>query len=145
MKKERQSLILSLIAENEIETQEELQQLLRERGYEVTQATISRDINELKIKKDNSDGGYSCYSVSSKHNPIQYNNIISQAVVEMDYAQNIVCIKCHSGLANAACAVLDSMALNFIVGTIAGDDTIFVLVRSEKHAVQLIEELKKML
>lgn len=145
MKKKRQAEILRIISTNEVETQEMLLSLLRERGYEVTQATVSRDINELNIEKTVSSNGVNCYAKAEKVHSVRFHNIISEAVVSIDFAMNIVSIKCHSGLANAACAGLDMMNLSYVVGTIAGDDTIFVLTRTESDARMLARHLKEML
>ena len=145
MKKKRQAEILRIISTNEVETQEMLLSLLRERGYEVTQATVSRDINELNIEKSVSANGVNCYAKAEKVHSVRFHNIISEAVVGIDFAMNIVSIKCHSGLANAACAGLDMMNLSYVVGTIAGDDTIFVLTRTESDARMLSRHLKEML
>ena len=145
MKKKRQAEILRIISTNEVETQEMLLSLLRERGYEVTQATVSRDINELNIEKTVSANGVNCYAKAEKVHSVRFHNIISEAVVSIDFAMNIVSIKCHSGLANAACAGLDMMNLSYVVGTIAGDDTIFVLTRTESDARMLSRHLKEML
>ena len=145
MKKKRQSEILTIIKEFEVENQDTLQSILRERGFDVTQATISRDINELHLEKSLNENGVNCYCKAHKVNSAQFSTIFQQAVVSIDYAMNTVCVKCHSGLANAACATFDLMNLDYVVGTIAGDDTIFILVRTEKDAKDLTEKLKKML
>lgn len=144
-KKRRQAALLTIIMENEVETQQELQILLKQAGFRVTQATISRDMQELKINKGLSENGVNCYCSHAMGKSPVYNSIFAQAVVSLDYAMNTVVIKCRAGLANAACAVLDEQQFGFVVGTIAGDDTIFVLTRTENHAVQLIEQLKKMM
>ncbi len=144
-KKQRHAALLSIIVENEVETQQELQILLKQAGFKVTQATISRDMQELKINKGLSENGVNCYYSPAMSKSPAYNNLFAQAVVSMDYAMNTVVIKCRAGLANAACAVLDEQKFGFVVGTIAGDDTVFALTRSENHAVQLIEHLKKMI
>ena len=145
MKKKRQAEILTIIKEFEVENQDTLQSILRERGFDVTQATISRDINELHLQKSFNENGVNCYCKAHKVNSAQFSTIFQQAVVSIDYAMNTVCVKCHSGLANAACATFDLMNLDYVVGTIAGDDTIFILVRTEKDAKDLTEKLKKML
>ena len=145
MKKKRQAERLRIISTNEVETQEMLLSLLRERGYEVTPATVSRDINELNIEKSVSANGVNCYAKAEKVHSVRFHNIISEAVVSIDFAMNIVSIKCHSGLANAACAGLDMMNLSYVIGTIAGDDTIFVLTRTESDARMLARHLKEML
>lgn len=144
-KKQRQAAILSIIMENEVETQQELQIRLKQAGFRVTQATVSRDIRELKITKGMSENGINCYYSGAAGSSAKYNSLFAQSVLSLDYALNTVVIKCRAGLANAACAVLDEQDFSFVVGTIAGDDTIFVLTRTENHAVQLIELLKKMM
>ncbi len=145
MKKKRQTEILSIISEFEIENQDELREILSKRGYKVTQATISRDINELNLEKAISDNGVNCYMKAQRASGVHFENIFRQSVIKIDYAGNIVCVKCRSGLANAACATLDSMNLDYVVGTIAGDDTFFILVRTENDARNLISYLKKMI
>ncbi len=144
MKRQRQTEILALISEFEIENQEMLRQKLLERGYKVTQATVSRDINELALEKAVSDTGVSCYMRARTANKRHFENIFSQSVTRIDCAGNIVCVKCHSGLANAACATFDSMNIENVVGTISGDDTIFILVRTENDAKKLAVMLKGM-
>lgn len=144
MKRQRQTEILALISEFEIENQEMLREKLSERGYKVTQATVSRDINELALEKAVSDTGVSCYMRARTANKRHFENIFSQSVTRIDCAGNIVCVKCHSGLANAACATFDSMNIENVVGTISGDDTIFILVRTENDAKKLAVMLKGM-
>lgn len=145
MKKKRQSEILSIISEFEIENQDMLLDMLKERGYAVTQATVSRDINELNLEKTVSPSGVNCYMRAQRANAVHFKSIFSQSVTNIDCAGNIVCVKCYSGLANAACATLDLMNVDFIVGTISGDDTFFVLVRTEADAKKLTEQLKEMI
>lgn len=140
MKKKRQNEILSIIKEQAIENQTMLIEALAKRGYNVTQATVSRDINELHIEKGINSEGISCYTqVTDEKN---YDNIFQQSILSVDYAMNIVCLKCRAGLANAACATFDIMSPESVVGTIAGDDTVFILVRSEAEAKALCERLK---
>lgn len=147
MKKRRKAKILEIINNHEIETQEELQLKLRELGFEVTQATISRDIRELRLVKELSESGRYIYSTGKKN----YNDslsgrftaIFSESVISVDYALNTVCVKCFSGTANAACAAIDSMQWNGVVGTIAGDDTIFVLCKTENAAEDFTHNLEK--
>ncbi len=145
MKRKRQAEILSIIAEYEIENQETLQLILKDRGYKVTQATISRDINELNLEKNLSKTGISCYMKAHKANTAHFENIFRQSVIKIDCAGNIVSVKCRSGLANGACATLDSMNIDYVVGTIAGDDTFFILVKTENDAKTLVAYLKKMI
>ncbi len=143
MKKKRQAEILSLIKERPIENQEMLIEALAKRGYKVTQATVSRDMSELNIEKGINADGINCYSQATQ-NKKNFDTIFQQAIISVDHAMNIVCIKCHSGLANAACAAFDIMNPDYVVGTIAGDDTVFILVRTENDAKILCEKLKKM-
>lgn len=147
MKKRRKAKILEIINNFEVETQEELQSKLRESGFEVTQATISRDIRELRLVKELSESGRYIYSAGKKN----YNDsmagkfitIFSESIISVDYALNTVCVKCFSGTANAACAAIDSMQWNGVVGTIAGDDTIFVLCKTEEFAENFTLNLEK--
>jgi transcriptional regulator of arginine metabolism len=141
-KKKRQAALLKIIAEREVETQEELSARLKKAGFEAAQATISRDMKELRITKGLSENGVNCYYVGSASLDVRYNSIFAQSVISMDYAMNTVVIRCHAGMAPAACKVVDEQKFGFVVGTIAGDDTIFILTRSENHAIQLIEQLK---
>ena len=146
MKKKRHQIILELIENNRVTTQDQLQEMLRERGFDVTQATVSRDIKELMlVKKLNSRGEYS-YSLPNrdKKDEIKLKSIFSQSVIDVDYAGNIVVVKCFSGMANAACAAIDSSAANYksIVGTIAGDDSFFILCRTENDAVNLLTTIQ---
>lgn len=147
MKRKRKAKILEIINNFEIETQEELQSKLRDAGFEVTQATISRDIRELRLVKEQSETGRYIYSAGKKN----YNDnmagrfisIFSESIISVDYALNTVCVKCFSGTANAACAAIDSMQWSGVVGTIAGDDTIFVLCKTEEFAKNFTLNLEK--
>ena len=138
MKKRRQAKILDLIKNLNIETQEELQALLKESGFEVTQATISRDIRELRLVKELSENGRYIYSTGKKNNfdsvSMRATGIFVDSVLSVESAVNMVCVKCFPGMAGAACAAIDSMQWNDVLGTIAGDDTIFVLCRSQNAA-----------
>lgn len=145
MKKQRHAEILAIISEFEIENQDMLRKKLLERGYNVTQATVSRDINELSLEKAVSENGVSCYMRAIKATRRSFSNIFSQSVTRIDCAGNIVCVKCHSGLASAACAMFDAMNMENVVGTISGDDTIFILVRTESDAKKLAANLKNMI
>ena len=142
-KAKRHKKILALIAEHEVETQEELQQLLQENGFNITQATVSRDIKELKLIKTLQDGVYRYVQsvTDTSISSIKFESIFTEAVLKIDYSGNTIVIKCRTGLANAACAVFDAMEIDNVVGTIAGDDTIFVLMRNENSANLLVKEL----
>ena len=130
-----------------LETQEELQAFLLKNGYEVTQATISRDIKELRLVKDLSDKGRYIYSTGKKNNENarRTGGIFGESIINVEYAQNIVCIKCFSGMAVAVCTAIDSMEWTGVVGTISGDDTIFVLCKTEDFAKIFTMNMEKIL
>ncbi|MBR6102777.1 MAG: arginine repressor [Ruminococcus sp.] len=147
MKNKRQELIIRLVSENEISTQDELQRLLKENGCDVTQATVSRDINELSLIKVCTESGKYRYSVPnlgrfSSGGNIAALSIITEGVISVDHAVNTVVVKCHIGMAQAVCAKLDRAEIENVVGTIAGDDTIFMLMRTERDAARLVKELE---
>lgn len=148
MKKRRQAKILEIISNMEIETQEDLQEELMKAGFEVTQATISRDIKELRLVKDLSSKGRYVYS-SGKKVSHGFNHraggIFSDSIISIDSALNMICLKCFPGMAGAACAAIDSLTLDDVLGTVAGDDTIFVLCRSEEVAKTFTMKLRTML
>lgn len=145
MKRGRHAKILEIINTFPIETQDELLNRLREAGYNVTQATISRDIKDLRLVKSlGSDGKYR-YAAAARDSTEMRSNfaqLYSSSVVSIDCAQNIVVIKTLSGMANALCASLDSVGNSSVVGTIAGDDTIFIACRTLESASALVSELK---
>ncbi len=145
MKIKRQSRIVELIKEHEIETQDQLAEMLNAEGLNVTQATISRDMRELKVTKVTSAGGSQKYAVLASGD-IQVSErlgrVFRDGVISMDYAQNIIVIKTLNGMAMAVAAALDSMGNNEVMGTIAGDDTIFCVVKTEQKAIKLIERLR---
>lgn len=143
-KKERQAAIIEILSENEAATQRELMALLEKRGYSVAQATLSRDMRDLRIQKSPSGGETGCYYLGNPGGDIGYDTIFARSAVSMDHAQNIVVVKCHAGMADAACKVIDEHSFPAVVGTIAGDDTVFVLTRSENDAVRLISQLKQL-
>ena len=145
MKVKRQSKILELIRENDIETQEMLADLLNKAGFNVTQATVSRDIRELKLTKATMQSGKQKYVATAKESSFvteRLNRVFRDGIVSIDYAQNIVVIKTLVGMTMAVAAALDSMENSEIMGTIAGDDTIFCVVKNESKAVKLTENLK---
>ena len=145
MKVKRQSKILELIRENDIETQEMLADLLNKAGFNVTQATVSRDIRELKLTKATMQSGKQKNVATAKESSFdkeRLNRVFRDGIVSIDYAQNIVVIKTLVGMAMAVAAALDSMENSEIMGTIAGDDTIFCVVKNESKAVKLTENLK---
>ena len=151
MKSQRQQIIMKLVIEENIDTQESLQAALAERGFKVTQATVSRDIKELSLIKTVAPDGSYKYSIPSlkksgmqgERNPVL--GFISDSVLAVDYAGNTVVVKCHVGMAQAVCAKLDSTEIENVVGTLAGDDTIFILMRTESDAQRLLKEFNSII
>ena len=147
MKKNRQGRILELIQEENIETQEELADRLSAEGFVVTQATVSRDIRELKLGKIPSGNGKQKYAVLSHddaHLADKYIRVLKNGFISMDNAQNILVIKTVSGMAMAVAAAVDAMKLKEIVGSIAGDDTIMVAVRTTEDTIRLMDKIHAM-
>lgn len=137
MKKRRHELILRLIEENSLSTQSDLLEKLKEHGMDTTQATISRDIKDLRLIKKVDENGRSRYAVDTGDSTElvgKYRSIFEHSVVNVDCAGNMVAIRCYVGMAQAACAALDSMRWDGLVGTLAGDDTIFALCRTNEDA-----------
>ena len=147
MKLERHSKIVELIGKYEIETQEEMAEHLKQAGYKVTQATVSRDIRELKLTKVQSENGRQRYMVMQNQTAFsdKYIRILKDGYVSMDMAQNILVIKTVSGMAMAVAAALDEIHFHEIVGCIAGDDTIMCAVRSVDDTILLMDKLKKLI
>ncbi len=144
MKYLRHAKIHQLINEHEVETQEELVKLLERENFKVTQATISRDIRELRlIKVLAQNGKYKYASIKEKNEIItdRFIKVFKESVVNIDHAENIVVIKTLPGAGQAAAAALDAIGRDEVVGTLAGDDTIFVVVRTKKDIQQVIEFL----
>lgn len=148
-KSDRQKAILKIISEDKISGQEELIKRLSANGYNATQATISRDIKDLSIiKVSDPESGYR-YDIPARlkedgKTPIELlKEIFPQAVVSVDFAVNTVVIKCYTGMAQAVCAKLDNANFDLVVGTIAGDDTIFVVLKSEQSAIELVNKLRR--
>ena len=148
VRKDRQNMIRTLIGEESISTQDELIQKLRERGYDVTQATVSRDIKELKLIKKVGPSGRSVYCVNNEDNDMvlsKYSAILAEALLSTDFAENICVIKTHGGMANAAAAAIDAMNWEGIVGTLAGDDTVFVLCRNGEKTQKFYDAMTGLL
>lgn len=148
MKKQRQGTILKIIEKTDVDTQEELAELLRQQGYRVTQATVSRDIRELKLSKVSAAGGKQRYAVmpqKSRQPEDRYIRALRDGFVAMEPAQNLLVLRTVSGMAMAAAAALDSLDLPEVAGCIAGDDTIFVAARSKEEALALAEKLQGLL
>ncbi len=149
MKSSRQAKIMEIISNTNVETQEQLLQLLQAAGYSCTQATISRDIKELRIIKELTGFGTYRYTTASREVPSGFagrlNTIFRECVTSFDYAQNIVVIHTLPGLANGAASALDAMSMAVVLGTIAGDDTVFVVMRDANAAAAFCGEIKGLL
>lgn len=144
MKASRQAKIIEIIENNDIETQDELAEKLSEAGFSSTQATISRDIREMKLTKLAVPGGKQKYVVlknQEQSNRIRYRRVLRDGILSMEAAQNIIVIKTVSGLAMAVAAALDSMHIFGVVGSIAGDDTIMCVIRSNDMANEVIDNI----
>lgn len=148
MKKTRQGRIIELIQNENIETQEELADRLREEGYNVTQATVSRDIRELKLSKVPSGNGKQEYAIllhDDAHLADKYIRVLKDGFVSMDNAQNILVVRTVAGMAMAVAAAIDAMKLKEIVGSIAGDDTIMIAVRTTEETKVVMEKIREIL
>ena len=146
MKNARHSKILELIGQHSIDKQEELLAHLRRSGFEVTQATVSRDIRELGlVKVATGDGHYRYVAASgagkSAHSPSRFETIFRESVLKADFAGHFVLVKCYTGMANAACELFDARTWENVVGTLAGDNNFFILMRSEAAAKELTAQL----
>jgi len=148
MKYSRHSKILELINKFEIETQEELAKTLCDGGFNVTQATVSRDIKELRLIKVLTKEGRYKYATLKQHETSmsdRFKKLFRDSVLSIDYAENVVVIKTLIGAANAAAAALDALNLKDVVGSIAGDDTIFILIRNKENVEVAIDQLESLL
>lgn len=143
MKSNRHTKIVELIGKFAITTQDELLEYLRKEGFDVTQSTVSRDIKKLRLTKSLDSNGryrYQAPAVASGSVKNGFLNLVDTSVVSVDYAVNMVVIKTYAGMAQAVCAALDSMQYDSVVGTIAGDDTIFIVCKSEDYARAYTQE-----
>ncbi len=148
MKKNRHDKIIELIARNVVETQEQLANLLRDEGYDVTQATVSRDIRQMKLSKQVTEDGRQKYVYSTADSEAmqdKYVSVLKAGFASMDVAQNILVIKTVSGMAMALAAAIDAIEFPEIVGCIAGDDTIMIAIKTNDEAVMLMEKLREMM
>ena len=149
MKSKRQQEILDIVAQRDIETQEQLLDALKERGVSTTQATISRDIKQLHLVKELTAGGIYKYAVSQRktalNNVGRLQTIFRQGVTSYDMAQNIVVLRTMPGLASAAAAALDALEIPELVGSLAGDDTVILIMRTNGSAEEFCEEIREML
>ena len=148
MKNKRQEVIIDLIQNNILTTQDELQEALQNLGFTVTQSTVSRDIKELKLIKSHDSSGYYRYisnQNASKYSHSHYRDMFVKAVKTIDYALNNVVIKCHNGMASVACVAVDELYGDMMLGSLAGDDTIIIVTTSEQQSKLLCDSLLKLL
>ena len=147
MKGERQAKIIEIIENNVIETQEELLEKLREAGYHVTQATVSRDIRKMNLLKGTAKNGQYAYIAPEKQDtaPISFSHMLTESIISIDYAQNLIVVKTMAGMANAVATCIDSLKESQIIGCVAGDDAILVVVKTEEKAEELCSKIKNMI
>ena len=148
MKLRRHEAIIDLVNNQDINTQEELMENLQKQGFKVTQATVSRDIKELRIFKALGKDGKYLYSTGGRNaldKTSGFESLFASSVEEVDSAENIVVIKTMTGMAQAVCMSLDNIDFENIVGTIAGDDTIFVLCRNLKATEEMLNKFRKLI
>ncbi|MBE5824669.1 MAG: arginine repressor [Butyrivibrio sp.] len=148
MKKNRHDKIIEIINNHVVETQEQLAALLKDEGYDVTQATVSRDIRQMKLTKQVTPDGRQKYVYTTADPEVmhdKYVKILKAGFVSMDLAQNLLVVRTVSGMAMALAAAIDSLEMAEVVGCIAGDDTIFVATKSEEEASDLMHEFEEML
>ena len=148
MKKIRHRQIVDIINNHDIETQEELASYLKEAGFDVTQATVSRDIRELKLSKVPAGNGKQKYAVlkqDDSHMEDRYIRVLRDGFISMDMAQNILVVRTVSGMAMAVAAAIDALKFQEVGGCIAGDDTIMVAVRTTEETRILMDKIHKMM
>lgn len=149
MKAQRHAKIIELINSNEIETQEELTTLLRQNGFDTTQATVSRDIKELRLIKIADEKGNYKYAVKSANDELKlsakFSRILEETVIRIDVSTSLVVIKTYPAMAQAAASAIDNMKWDEIVGTIAGDDTIFVALKTIEDAEVFCQKVREIL
>ena len=149
MKTQRQAKIMEIISTTNVETQEQLLSALQEAGFTSTQATISRDIKELRIVKELTSFGTYRYTTSARELPSTFSNrlntIFRECVTGFDYAQNIIIIRTLPGLASAAGSAIDAMNMHLVVGCLAGDDTVMVVMRDNNAAAAFCGEIKNLI
>lgn len=148
MKSARHKKLLEIINNHDIDTQEELMSRLKEAGFPVTQATISRDIKDLRIIKTLSETGsyrYFCPYGGGMDSSAKFNSLFSDSATSVTAAGNIAAVKCHAGMAQAICTAMDAVHLEEVVATLAGDDTIFVLCRDDESARMVARKLNSLI
>lgn len=148
MKSERQARILEIIAKYEVQTQDEITARLQAEGFKVTQATVSRDLRDLKLTKSMSSSGKYRYTAAKIHDHVgmvKLNNAMLESIVNVRYSLNNVVIKTFPGLANAVASSVDALELDSILGCVAGDDTIIIVTSDEESSEEISEKLKEMM
>ncbi len=150
MKNKRQEVIIELIKNNILTTQDELQEALQNLGFKVTQSTISRDIKELRIVKVQDGKGVYRYHIAGKNNDSvrdrnHFEEIFAKSCTDVIYSMNTVIVKCYAGMASSVCVALEHLFSDIILGSLAGDDTIFAITSGERDSVILTEKIKKLI
>lgn len=146
-KSQRQEIILELIDRYDISRQEDLIRLLGERGVHATQATVSRDIRELKLLKGTGVGGVHKYTLPSRKQHVlpKFNSSLTESIVKIDAAENLIVIKTYPGMAQAVASAVDSLNMHDILGCVAGDDAIIVVTRGEESSVQISQRIRELM
>ena len=149
MKSQRQAKIMEIISNRNVETQEQLLALLQDEGFRATQATISRDIKELRIVKELTSLGTYRYTTANSEVASSFSNrlntLFRECVTGFDYAQNIIIIRTLPGLASAAGSAIDAMTMSMVVGSLAGDDTVMIVIRDNNSAAAFCGEIKNLI
>lgn len=147
MRKNRLAKIIEIISDHDVETQDELLEYLRSEGFDVTQATVSRDIRELKLIKGNSENGTYCYMMpkTMRDERLHFNSALAEAITKVDYAQNIVVLHTYAGMAQPVAIEVDKLGLSQILGCVAGDDAIIVITRDNDSAATISNQLKELI
>lgn len=150
MKNRRQEVIIDLIQNNVLTTQDELQEALLNLGFQVTQSTVSRDIKELRIVKAQDRNGVYRYLVAGKSNESHrdrnhFEEMFAKSCIDVVYSMNTVIVKCYAGMASSACVALEQLFSDIILGSLAGDDTIFAITSGESDSILLTEKIKKLI
>jgi transcriptional regulator of arginine metabolism len=148
MKNQRQARILEIVSKFDVQTQDEITDILRSEGFKVTQATVSRDLRDLKLTKNMSATGVSRYTVNRGHDHIglvKLNNAMVESIISVKYAMNSVVIKTFPGLAQAVASGVDALDIESVLGCVAGDDTIIVVTYDEQSAAEFSEKIKELM
>lgn len=150
MKNKRQEVIVDLIQNNILTTQDELQEALQKLGFVVTQSTVSRDIKELRIVKSQDKNGVYRYQIATRNNDAvrdrnHFEEMFGKSCIDVVYSMNTVVVKCYAGMASSVCVALENLFSDIILGSLAGDDTIFAITSGEKASMLLCEKIKKLI